>query len=136
MTTSTLALPFSTDFGTFVAQLRACGAIFFVSAQGANRILQFRQLTPAAENILNSFPSLEQTIKTQAKTVETVEETATEVTETTPEIRYLSEEELHAKTRNELYLLAGKYKIDMSPVKKKRKAEIVSFLVGKIPAEA
>ena len=75
-------------------------------------------------------------IKNQVKTVETVEETATEVTETTPEIRYFSEEDLHAKTRNELYLLAGKYEIDMSPVKKKGKAEIVSFLVGKIPSES
>lgn len=138
MTSSTLSIPFSQDFGAFATQLRTCGARFFVSAQGSNRILQFRQLTPAAEQLLNSveISPIEQTVETQVETIETVEETTAEGTETTPEIPYLSAEELQSKTRHELDHLAEIYELDMSPVKKKRKAEIVEFLVGKIPAQA
>ena len=105
------------QLNSLAAQLRQAGACFNVTATGENRLLQFRQLTPAAKSLLRS---LETPVSAEVETEPTPEATQ----------QYATFEEIMSKTKREMKKLAQQFNIPINS--KLRKEELARSLVGKI----
>ena len=80
------------QLNSLATQLRQAGACFNVTATGDNRLLQFRQLTPAAKSLLSR---LESPVSAE------IETEPVNPTEPTPEAsqQYATFEEIMSKTK-------------------------------------
>lgn len=134
-----ITVPFSDrfSFSGLAAELRALGAKFYVKPQGSSRIIEFSKLTEKANVFIESYRNQEiETVSenpinsVQQEVISSEPESTTVIEET---ISYFTAEELNSNyTKKGLEALAKDSEIVLTPSSKKKKANLVKFLAGKI----